>query len=655
MPITLSLGAACVYGFLTISTALAQGNPPLKPVPKPLPRAAAATAEAEAMILMSGNEWIDARNKVMSIGSPDMVKLYEWMLYREDYDTLPFKRIASFIEENPHWPNQSALKKSAERNMPSSMPADQIMAWFSKYPPLTGRGAILLTTASQATGQTAIAGEIIKKSWADLDMSDSDTKSLWTYWQNYIPKKQHILRLDKLLFDHKYTLARSYASTLGHGYPQLAEARIALAENKPNVNALIARVPSALSRDTGLQFERLSWRRRNNEDQGAREILNNQPPLTDAPNANEWWKERHIMIRRAIEDHDFKSAYVLAAHHDQTDKANKAEAEWLAGWLALRFLNQPQLALGHFNTMYESVATAISKTRGAYWAGRAEDQMGHKDLAQNWYKIAATYPHTYYGQLAALKIGQPISLPTAPVPSEQDKTKVSSSDLLHAVQVANMAHLDSVHSQLTSALIATLSTPGEFEEAARLLYSSGDLTAGFRIAKAASWKNIILGRHTFPSRETSMRRTNGNHALYHAIIRQESQFDTEARSPSGALGLMQLMPATAKETAGKLGIAHQTSWLTEKPEHNITLGATYIDMLTGRFLNGLPMAIAGYNAGPSRVNGWIEEFGDPRTKNGAHYDQDAWVDWIELIPIAETRNYVQRVMENYEIYTHISQ
>ncbi|MDY0029025.1 MAG: lytic transglycosylase domain-containing protein [Pseudobdellovibrionaceae bacterium] len=654
MRVTLSLGAICVYGFLTVSSAFAQGNAPLKPIPKPTPRAAAATAEAEAMILMSGNEWVDARNKVMSLNSPDMVKLYEWMLYRENYDTLPFQRIASFIEKNPHWPNQSALRKSAERNMPSSMPADQIMAWFSKYPPLTGRGAILLTTASQKTKHTQIAGELMKKSWPDLDMSDKDTKSLWTYWQNYIPKNQHIARLDKLLFDHKYTLARSYASTLGQGYPQLAEARIALAENKPNVNALIAKIPAALSRDTGLQYERLSWRRRNNENNGAREILSKQPSLADAPNANEWWKERHIMIRRAIEDRDFKSAYVLATHHGQTDKANKAEAEWLAGWLALRFLNQPQVALGHFNTMYDSVATAISRTRGAYWAGRAEEQMGQKDRALNWYKIAASYPHTYYGQLATRKTGKTASLPPAPVPTEQDRAKISTSDLLHAIQVAKMARLDSIHSQLTSALIATLSTPGEFEEAARVLYASGDLAAGFRVAKSASWKNIILGRHAFPSREQNMRKTNGNHALYHAIIRQESQFDTEARSPAGALGLMQLMPATAKETANKLGIAHQTSWLTENPEHNIILGATYIDTLTGRFANGLPMAIAGYNAGPSRVSGWISEFGDPRIKNAGNYDQDVWVDWIELIPIAETRNYVQRVMENYEIYAHMS-
>jgi len=596
---------------------------------------------------MDNQDWINARNQVMALKTSSMINLYEWMLYREDYDTLPFSRIANFIEKNPHWPNQTSLRKSAERNMPETLPADQVMVWFTKYPPLTGKGAIQFSNAARQIGKTNEAAAIIKTAWPNLDMNETQTKSLWMYWQNHLTITDHEMRLDELLFAHKYTLARATAIMMSKGYPELVEARIALAEDKKNVNNLINKIPEHLRKNTGLQFERLSWRRRHDEDKGALEILMKQPDIKYAGNAKEWWKERHIMIRRALEKKDYKTAYILAAHHDQSDKSARAEAEWLAGWLALRFLNQPNVALAHFNTMYENVATAISKSRGSYWAGRAEEQLGHKNLADNWYKIASQYPHTFYGQLAMKKISRPMILPLSPTPTEQDRTNMSRSDLLHAIEVANLAGMDSVHSQLTTALIAHLKTPGEYAEATRILYQAGDQTAAFRVAKAASWENIFLGRYTFPSKEHQMKQTRGNHALYHAIIRQESQFDTQARSPSGALGLMQLMPATAKETAKKLSLSHQTSWLTEKPEHNIILGATYIDGLTDRFDNFLPMAIAGYNAGPGRVSGWIKEFGDPRT------GQIDWIDWIELIPISETRNYVQRVIENYEIYTHV--
>lgn len=180
--------------------------------------------------------------------------------------------------------------------------------------------------------------------------------------------------------------------------------------------------------------------------------------------------------------------------------------------------------------------------------------------------------------------------------------------------------------------------------AADKLSRNQDKTGAFRIAKAASWKNIYLGQYTYPTLENNMRQISGSHALYHAIIRQESQFDPEARSPSGALGLMQLMPPTAKETAGKLGIPHQTGWLTTRPDHNILLGTTYIKSLLDRFDGNYILAIAGYNAGPNRVSGWVKEFGDPRES------KTDWIDWVEIIPVSETRNYVQRVMENYFIY-----
>ncbi|HRK98209.1 MAG TPA: lytic transglycosylase domain-containing protein [Alphaproteobacteria bacterium] len=639
IPLTLSLGLLCVHSFFSTTQSFASSQ-------SSTTRTTSLTNAAEIMILMSGNNWLTARDKVMAAQDGTLVKIYEWMLYREDYDTLPFERIASFIENNSHWPNQSALRRSAERNMPADLPAAAIIRWFEKHPPLTGRGIILLLNAARQNNQTDHAIQIIFTSWPDAEISNDDTKTLLQAIGQKLPQTANIQRLDKLLFAQKYTAARALSLWMGKGYPQLTEARIALAEDKPDVSRLIGAIPKHLTNNTGFLFERLSWRRRHDEDQGALEILKMATKLDAVPNPQEWWKERHIMIRRMIEKHDFKTAYILAANHGHLDKSSVAESEWLAGWLALRFLNQPQIALTHFNTMTDNVGTAISKSRGNYWSGRAEDQMGKPDQARKWYTLAATYPHTYYGQLAAQKLPDTSSnLQTIP-PSPLDLQKIEHSDLAQAVIIANLARMNTEHNQLLSALIDTLDTSGEFMAAASKLDRSGDKTGSFRVAKAASWKNFFLGEYAYPSLKSQMNQIKGDHALYQSIIRQESQFDQQARSPAGALGLMQLMPPTAKETAHKLGIPHQTGWLTSKPDHNILLGSTYINGLTQRFPNALPMAIAGYNAGPGRVNQWIEQFGDPRL------GKLDWIDWIELIPVGETRNYVQRVMENYTIYSN---
>lgn len=596
------------------------------------------------MILMTGDNWLAARNQVVSSGNPVMYKIYEWMLYREDYSNLPFASIANFIDRNPHWPEQKALLATAERNIsPNTSPAT-ITAWFDRHPPVSGKGAIALWRAAAQTGSSAKAAKIIDTAWPDLDMTAEETASLLMVMRPYLSAGQQVKRLDKLLFTEKYTLARSMAARMGNGYPELVEARIALAEEKPGAAALLGRVPPSLQSNTGLLYERLSWRRRHDEDRGAIEILDKTVNASSISNEDDWWKERNILVRRMIEDHDYKTAYRLAARNNLTDKAAKAEAEWMAGWLALRFLNNPKAALNHFNVMYQNVGTAISKARGSYWSARAAEKLGQNDQANQWYTLAAGYPHTYYGQLAIKKINHPVAYPTPPIATPNEQSAVARSDLLQAALIARTAQLDTIHTKLVSALIDTLQTPGEFLATAQALNRAGDLPASFRVAKAASWKNIYLEGLAFPSVEPSMLAIGGDHALYHAIIRQESQFDTGARSPSGALGLMQLMPATAKETAQKLGIPHQTGWLTSRPSHNIRLGSAYIDRLVNRFDNAYPLAIAGYNAGPNRVAQWIEEFGDPRK------GEVDWIDWIELIPVSETRNYVQRVSENYYIY-----
>lgn len=323
-----------------------------------------------------------------------------------------------------------------------------------------------------------------------------------------------------------------------------------------------------------------------------------------------------------------------------------ADAEWLSGWLALRFLNKPDVALQHFESMYPRVKTAMSRARASYWAGMATETLGQKDKTVSWMGIAASFPKVYYGQLAAKHMKGQIraASPVPAVASSSDTAKIKNSDLGRAIRLLDEANLKYIRNKLIVSETETLKTGGEYKALAQMLTSMGLKAEALKVAKKASGDNFFLKEEAYPTLKPLFNGLNVDVALAHALIRQESQFDPEIRSPSGALGLMQLMPGTAREVARKRGWSHQNEWLTTQPKQNVLVGCAYLNDLLARFNGSYPLALAAYNAGPRRVNEWIEEFGDPRA------GQIDWVDWIELIPVYETRNYVQRVMENYMVY-----
>ena len=312
----------------------------------------------------------------------------------------------------------------------------------------------------------------------------------------------------------------------------------------------------------------------------------------------------------------------------------------------LRFLGNPGSAYEHFEAMYGRVKTAISKGRAAYWAGRAAEALGQSAQAAEWYKLAAQYPKVYYGQLAALRLPQalqsyrPVTISATPA----DKMRMSNDELVRGIKLAHTAGLDQLRRKLINAKVETIEAPTDWKAFAEILAGMGLRQEAVRVAKKAAGKNVFLDVEAYPKLNRYFANVPVDMALAHAVIRQESEFDQFARSPSGALGLMQLMPATAKDIAKKKGFSHQTGWLTSKPEHNVLFGSTYLNMLLSSYGGSYPLVLAAYNAGGGRVNQWLKANGDPRA------GRVDWVDWIEMIPIYETRNYVQRVMESYVVY-----
>lgn len=600
-------------------------------------------ASNEATIrLILNDEWGQAREKVNRSGNPTLYKFYEWALYRKNLTNLPYDRIISFINQNPSWPDQDELLATAERNMPQNLDAKNVLDWFYKHPPLTGEGIERLIHAGMGSGISVIP--LIESSWPTAGMNNKTQTDILSQYGSMINLKIHTARLDNLLKNESYSLARGLAKNLGNGYPQLVEARIALQEGRRDAEVLVYSIPKSLQNNSGLLFDRLKLLRKNDNNTSAVSLLDKLTLSPDITFPSDLWKERNILVRRLIEDKNYTKAYQLASRHGLTKGSEFAEAEWLSGWLALRFLNKPDIAYQHFTRMYSKVETSISKARASYWAGRATEALKRVDESKIWFHQAMTYPHTYYGQIALKH--QNIKAPKLnPIQATQiEHTSITSSDLVQVSILLHQAGYEILSAKFINAKLEIIKSDGEYQAFATYLKRMGDTSGAYRVAKKASWKNIFLGETSYPSLMNWIEDINIDPALAHAIIRQESQFDKDAKSPAGALGLMQLMPATAREVAKKGGWAHQTAWLTSRPEHNILLGSAYLNELLKRFNGSYPLAIAAYNAGPSRVNGWLQAFGDPR--NG----EINWIDWLELIPISETRNYVQRVTEGIVVY-----
>ncbi len=591
---------------------------------------------------------MEAAAKLLSRSSdPLAVKLYDWFYYKKaPTKTIKYSEISQFIRDNPAWPDIKEIKLKAEDLMSSSMRAKDAVSWFNENPPLSTRGFFIYADSLLALGQTDKAKALIAEWWVDKPLTRNDQKKLYTKYHNHIDMSAHRRRLDNLIDKEQYSNARGVAGVLGPDYLQLTEARIALAEQKPDVNAALAQVPARLQNDPGLLFERLRWRRKKDLDDGAIEILNKEPDMRLVSNPEAWWQERHIIIRRLIENGQYLKAYNLAKAHKQKDGLGFAQAEFMAGWLALRYTSKPASALEHFERLYNNVETPLSKSRGAYWAGRAAGALGQPEVAREWYNRAARFQTTFYGQTAGAQLGIQTALSFAAPPdlTSADIQNFNQDELVRAAKLFHESGMRDERSKFLKAFADKDKTPKSYLFAAQIASDMGDYYDAVRISKDATKKGLFFTAQSYPVITRDLKNVSVDWALVHSLIRQESQFDVDARSPVGALGLMQLMPTTAQLTAKGLGIGYNQSKLTADPSYNIKLGSEYLRKMLARFGGSYPLAIAAYNAGPNRVDKWLQIYGDPRL------GQVDLIDWIETIPIYETRNYVQRVMEGVYVY-----
>ena len=574
--------------------------------------------------------------------------LVQWYKLKGTGD-VSFREAKKFISENPDWPNIKTIRKNAEKSLNSSVPSREIISWFGKYPPLTANGMRHFLNALISSGKTAQAMQTLKNWWPKTVMTPNDQDMIIDQFGQYLGSQDHERRLRSIIHDKHYTASRRLARKLGNGYAQLVEAKIALIEQKSNVNGLVSAVPASLRNNEALMLARTQWRRKNDQDSGAIELLNRAPAHNRLSDPSSWWKERHIMARRLMERKTWGSAYKLVADHRQKDGFSFAQAEFLAGWLALRKVGKPWDAFKHFERLFNAVESPISRARGAYWAGLASDTLKHPEIAIQWYQVAAKHQTTFYGQMAAQRIGLPLGLlKETPIQTTQkDRDDFARNGLIRAAILLNKASQHDDAKRFIKLYAGNKGTGLAYSLSAELAKTFGYNDNAVRIAKLAERKGYLMPSYLFPVLPEARSAKYAVHpAFNHGIMRQESAFDQYAKSHAGARGLMQLMPPTAKETAQRAGFPYSKARLTSDPNYNMTLGSLYIKQMLDRFDGNRTLAIAAYNAGPGRVSGWLKEIGDPRDPN---IDE---ADWIETIPVYETRNYVHRVSEAVNVYAN---
>jgi soluble lytic murein transglycosylase len=606
------------------------------------------SAAVDALLAADQGDWAQARQLAAMAQDPIVAKLVLWLDATRSQGIGSFTEITGFIIDNPDWPSQKLLRQRAEQVLDDNTSDLAILSWFAYNEPLTLPGAKRYASALMAAGEMGRAHEVARTAWRNVDaQAIEDEDDFYATFGDVLTNEDHARRIDRLLWASRISPAQRILPLVDAGNQALEEARIALRQLGRNAPGLVALVPAELQSDPGLVFDQARWYRRKENEAAARQVLLHY--RVDGAQPDQFWQERGQLARGALNDGNAGEAYRVASEHGFSRGSEFADSEWLAGWIALRFLQQPEVAARHFLAMFENVRHPVSRARGAYWLARTAAAMGDTETALLWHKTAAQHAVAFYGQLSAAEIRpeQPLRLPGDPPISAAEAQSFENHELVRAIRLLTAAGEREPQRAFVLRL-ADLSDAGSWKDlTASLAHEIDRPDLAVAVARQSIRAGTPLVRNGYPVPsvlDTGQQSYAVESPLVYAIVRQESAFDVRAVSPAGAQGLMQLMPGTARSVAGTLGLPYSPSDLTGSPQYNLSLGSAYIANLLDRFAGSYILALAAYNAGPSRVNQWLSTNGDPRVGT------EAAIDWIEQIPFSETRNYVQRCLENLQVY-----
>ncbi len=608
----------------------------------------------QAIRFMEKSNWKDAKNTAKKARAQSIYDFIEWRHLLTSGNKATFSEYKRFIERVKDYPRFDRIKYLAEHkiNLQNQSPTE-IINWFQSNKPLSGYGKMMLGESLIKTGKSGDGKRLIKEGFINADLNTNNLKYFRKKFKKILDTSDYINRADYYAWEGKHWDLKRVIRYLPNEYQLLYTARQILISRGYGVDEAIKKVPKNLKNDAGLNYDRLKWRRKKGRVDSSLEILNkikNSEEYLVRP--DKWWKERSIIGRSLIYKKKYKTAYRIVSNHAMTEGADYAEAEWMSGWIALSFLKDAQQAENHFLNFYRNVSYPISLSRGAYWLGKTYEKIGDKESSNKWFFEGSKYLTTYYGQLSHMKVKpqEKFELDKLMFVDDDYEQEFYSKKLVAIVDLLDYLNKDKYTKHILRFLANDNVEKGSEALAAKLASDISRFDFAIQVSKIASYQKRFHNQFNYPIMSVPKfvgGRKIPDPALILSIIRQESEFDTSARSRVGAQGLMQLMPYTAKTVSKQAKLGYSKAKLTTDPEYNINLGSHYIAGLINQYKGSYPFATAAYNAGPKRVKYWKKINKDPQKK------QIDYVDWVELIKFKETRNYVQRVLENYNVYRYI--
>ena len=608
----------------------------------------------KAISEMQKSKWSSSLKIAKKAKDKSIYNFIQWRHLLTAGNQASFYDYKVFIDRNSQYPRIEKLRFLAEHKLSTSkISPKKIIDWFGQTEPLSGYGKMILGESYALTGDKAKGTKLIKEGWITAKLSKNDLKFFRKKFKKFLDAEDYIKRADYLAWNAKYWDLKRISRYLPKDYELLYTARQILMSKGYGVDQAIKNVPEKFKNDAGLNYDRLKWRRKKGRVDSSAEILlkiKNDRDYLVMP--DKWWKEREIISRALIYKKKYEIAYKISSNHGMTEGSDFAAAEWMSGWISLSFLNDPLTAKDHFQNFYNNVNYPISTSRGAYWLARSYEKLGDREQSNKWYQEASKYLTTYYGQLAFLKLNPNGKFELKKDLEVDNKYRYIffKKELVKIVYLLDELKKDKYTKFILRHLANDNINKGSEILAAEIATSIERYDFAIQVSKIASYQKRFHNKFNYPLISTP-KTINGRKipesALILSIIRQESEFDLRANSHAGAKGLMQLMPYTAKLVSKQAKLPYSKSRLTTDPEYNINLGSHYIAGLILQYDGAYPFAVAAYNAGPNRVKYWKKINKDPQKK------QIDYVDWVELIKFRETRNYVQRVLENYNVYRYI--
>jgi len=620
----------------------------------PAPAAAATSPELvqavkQAIDLVRKGKTGEATGVKKSIGDPVAQKLVEWLILRHPAGEAGFGRYAAFIADNPNWPSIRLLRRRAEGRLWQERSDAATVRRFTGGQPASGKGRFALARVLLAEGDRNGAERQVREAWRSEELSEHVEAEALDAFREVLTREDHRARMDKRISAKDFSGAMRAARRLGSDDLSIVKACAAVAANATKALALLDAVPTEARQDLGYTLCRIHWLMRHDRFADATRLMLAAPRATMAlQDTDEWWRERRVLARKLLDLGEFQTAYQVV--RDAALPANenyRAEFHFMPGWIALRYLNDPATARVHFAHVDDGSVNPIVLARANYWRGRAAEAAGENEEMRADYEVAARHATAYYGQLARAKLGlDRIELRPPPQPDPCYRPALLDELMRAADMLYALGERDVVLNFVTdlaeqSVDVAALTALGE------LTARQDDARAMLQIGKTALARGLALDLYAFPDIGVPRHSPIGpeiDRSVIYSVARTESAFDQRDISPAKAVGLMQVTPAAGRDTAKRFGVTYDWKRLVSDPVYNTQMGAAELAALLREYRGSHIMTFAGYNAGRGRVQQWVKQYGDPRDPK-----VDA-IDWVERIPFAETRNYVQRVMENLQVY-----